>query len=99
MKFLLLQSFRLASQATSLYTREAPYRSTVHLKGVTYYTLQARCVKKDRDEKSLSFCDVGADSISARFVCAMFSGAYGMRPYNTLGGMKRDSFSIFAQHF
>ena len=29
--------------------REAHYRSTVHLKGVTHYTLQARRVKKDRE--------------------------------------------------
>ncbi|MDD2268855.1 MAG: hypothetical protein PHY15_04795 [Eubacteriales bacterium] len=28
------------SRATSLYTREAYYRPTVHLKGVTHYTLQ-----------------------------------------------------------
>ena len=36
----LLQSLRLASQATSLYTREAYHRPTVNRKGLTHYTMQ-----------------------------------------------------------
>ena len=50
MKFLLLQSLRLASQATSLYTREAHYRPTVHLKGVTHYTLQGKACEKEYEQ-------------------------------------------------
>lgn len=58
MKFLLLQTLRLASQATSLYTREAHYRptvhlkgvTTVHLKGVTHYTLQGKAREKEYEQ-------------------------------------------------
>ena len=50
MKFLLLQTLRLASQATSLYTREAHYRPTVHLKGVTHYTLQGKACEKEYEQ-------------------------------------------------
>lgn len=51
MKFLLLQALRLASQATSLYTREAHYRPTVHLKGVTHYnTLQGKACEKEYEQ-------------------------------------------------
>ena len=50
MKFLLLQSLRLASQATSLYTREAHYRPTVHLKGVTHYSLQGKACEKEYEQ-------------------------------------------------
>ena len=41
-----LQPLRIASRSTSPDTGEAHYRPTIHLKGVTHYTLQARCVKK-----------------------------------------------------
>ena len=50
MKFLLLQTLRLASQATFLYTREAHYRPTVHLKGVTHYTLQGKACEKEYEQ-------------------------------------------------
>ena len=50
MKFLLLQTLRLASQATSLYTREAHYRPTAHLKGVTHYTLQGKACEKEYEQ-------------------------------------------------
>ena len=50
MKFLFLQSLRLASQATSLYTREAHYSPTVHLKGVTHYTLQGKACEKEYEQ-------------------------------------------------
>lgn len=50
MKFLLLQTLRLASQATSLYTREAHYHPTVHLKGVTHYTLQGKACEKEYEQ-------------------------------------------------
>ena len=50
MKFLLLQTLRLASQATSLYTREAHYRPTVHLKGVTHYTLQGKACEREYEQ-------------------------------------------------
>lgn len=50
MKFLLLQTLRLASQAISLYKREAHYRPTVHLKGVTHYTLQGKACEKEYEQ-------------------------------------------------
>jgi len=50
MNFLLLQSLRLASQATSLYTREAHYRPIVHLKGVTHYTLLCKTCEKEYEQ-------------------------------------------------
>ena len=50
MKFLLLQTLRLASQATSLYTREAHYHPPVHLKGVTHYTLQCKACEKEYEQ-------------------------------------------------
>ena len=53
MKFLLLQSLRLASQATSLYTREAHYRPTVHLKGFDFYIDWVENVDEDRIEEVL----------------------------------------------
>ena len=53
--FALLQSLRLASQATSLYTREAYYRTTVHLKGVTHYTMQD-VWKGVQTNRPYSFC-------------------------------------------
>ena len=52
MKFLLLQSLRLASQATSLYTREAHYRPTVYLKGVTHYTFQGKACEKEYEQNA-----------------------------------------------
>ena len=52
-EILLLQSLRLATRATSLYTREAYCRQTVHLKGVTHYTLQARRVKRSTNKSSV----------------------------------------------
>ena len=64
------------ARATSLYTREAHYRLTVHLKSVTHYTLRGKRVKKDRDEKSLSFYNVGAPMapFSPVFIAAAISG-------------------------
>ena len=50
MEFCFLQSLRLASQATSLYTREAYYRPTVYLKGVTHYTLQSKACEKEYEQ-------------------------------------------------
>ena len=50
MKFLLLQSLRLAMRATSLYTREAHYRLTAHLKGVTHYTLHRKACEKEYEQ-------------------------------------------------
>ena len=57
-EFCFLQSLRLASQATSLYTREAHCRPTVHLKGVTHYnTLHSKACEKEYEQKcSYSFC-------------------------------------------
>ena len=37
-------------QATSLYTREAYYRPTVHLKSVTHYTLQGKACEKEYEQ-------------------------------------------------
>lgn len=59
MKFLLLQTLRLASQATSLYTREAHYRPTVHLKGVTHYILQGKACEKEYEQMPDSYCFFG----------------------------------------
>ena len=49
-EFCFLQSLRLATQATSLYTREAHHHPTVHLKGVTHYTLRGRSVKRSTNK-------------------------------------------------
>ena len=46
-----LQSLRLASQSTSLCTREALYRPTVHLKSVTHYTLHGKECEKEYEQK------------------------------------------------
>ena len=73
MKFLLLQSFRLASQATSLYTREAHYRPTVRLKGVTHYTLQGKACEKGQRRKISVLFAVGANCVRPR--------AFTERPY------------------
>ena len=52
MEFFLLQSLRLASQATSLCTMEAHYRPTVHLKGVTHYTLRSNACEKEYEQNA-----------------------------------------------
>ena len=39
------------TRATSLYTREALYHPTVHLKGVTHYTLQGKACEKGQRRK------------------------------------------------
>ncbi len=39
-----------ASRATSLYTREAYHRPTVHLKGVTHYTLQGKVCENEYEQ-------------------------------------------------
>ena len=49
-RLLLLQSLRLATQATSLYTREAHHRPIVHLKGVTHYTLRGKACEKEYEQ-------------------------------------------------
>ena len=82
MKFLLLQSLRLASQATSLYTREAHYRPPVHLKGLTHYTLQGKVCEKEYGQIVRTPFVVGRGVISRRFLCIYrsFSAAASHRP-------------------
>ena len=42
--------FRGAQTKGSLYTREAYHRATVHLKGVTHYTLQGKVCEKEYEQ-------------------------------------------------
>ena len=79
---LLLQSLRLASQATSLYTREAHYRPIVHLKGVTHYTLRGKECEKEYEQNARTPFVVGRGFISRRFlgIYRLFSAGASPRP-------------------
>lgn len=50
MKFLLLQTLVLLRKPPPFNTREAHYRPTVHLKGVTHYTLQGKACEKEYEQ-------------------------------------------------
>jgi len=60
-EFCFLQSLRLATQATSLYTREAHHHPTVHIKGVTHYTLRGSSVKRSTNKIARTPFDFSAD--------------------------------------
>ena len=45
--------FRGAQTKGSLYTREDYHRPTVHLKGVTHYTLQSKTCEKEYERSSV----------------------------------------------
>ena len=62
------------TRATSLYTREAHYCPTVHLKGVTHYTLQGKaCEKRTENVKFSVLFAVGTNCVRPR--------AFRERPY------------------
>ena len=88
MKFSFLQSLRLASQATSLYTREAHYRPTVHLKGVTHYTLQGKACEKEYEQTVRTPFVVGRGFISRRFIKFMLFVAAAPRHRPTMLSVK-----------
>ena len=50
MKFCFYNPSVSLARATSLYTREAHYRPTVHRKGVTHYTLQSKACEKEYEQ-------------------------------------------------
>ena len=48
-------------RATSLCTREAYHHPTVHLKGVTHYTLQGKVCEKEYEQNARTPFDFSAD--------------------------------------
>ena len=70
------------ARATSLYTREAHHRPTVHLKGVTHYTFQSKACEKEYEQIVRTPFVVGRGFISRRFLCIyrLFSAAASHRP-------------------